>query len=129
MTDHVIEQHGGCLLCAVRAMIEGTPANVWNGGADLEAGASISGVLIRRGQVHGVGLVSGEFIDLWHDETGERVRVLAYGHSLAGELERAAPIVGDRVTVVYLGKREMTTGKFSGRQYRAYRVTVHRGHH
>lgn len=115
----------GCLMCAVRALTEGEPKTWW----PEETPASVQGVVLRLGTVAQPFL--GRLVpyaDLWLGGT-DRVRVTAMGAHLESQFTAAAPQVGDVMTVIYEGKHNITGGKYDGRQYRRFAVTVTRGHH
>lgn len=113
-------------MCAVRALTEGEPRTWWP-----DEPAEVTGVVLRQGSVPSqFSIYGGEvaFVDLWLGGT-ERVRVMAYGAMLSGALFRAAPEVGDTLTVAYEGKGRIERGKHAGREFRKHTVSVTRGHH
>lgn len=112
-----------CLMCAVRALTEGDPAATWT---PETTGQTISGVVLRKGELStDWGRVP--FVDLWMGGTG-RVRIKAYGAALRHAIEGVAPLIGDRLQVRYDGERVIESGKFAGRQTKAYSANVQRGH-
>lgn len=117
----------GCILCAVRALTEGEPKTWWP-----NEPASVKGVVLKTGKVPSAFATTydGEvlFVDLWLGGT-ERVRIMAYGAILGGALTKAAPTVGDTVTVAYEGQGTIESGKYKGRAFRKHTVSVERGHH
>lgn len=123
MTTEQHDHEANCLMCAVRALTEGNPAATW---APTEPGATISGVVLRQGEVHtNLGPVS--YVDLWQGGTG-RVRVMAYSGQLRAKLADAAAQIGDRLQIWFDGERELTSGRFAGKPYKAFSVNVQRGH-
>lgn len=127
MTTHdATEQdhEAGCLMCAVRALTEGDPAVSWR---PTEAGATISGVVLRQGEV-ATNLGPVPFVDLWQGGTG-RVRVMAYSATLRHALSGAAAQIGDRLQVWFDGDRILPArGRHPERPYKAFSVNVQRGH-
>jgi hypothetical protein len=126
MTDHVIEMHEGCLLCAVRALTEGQP-EAWQ---PTTLGDQVQGVVLKTGtQPSDFGRDgSVRFVDLYSG-VSSRIRVWAYSSVLAREIERAEVQVGDVLTVTYAGLGIAPTGRFAGREYKKFTVSVTRGHH
>ncbi len=129
-----IEAHDwdGCLMCAVRALTQGRPLE-WNISRDRVEGDTVTGVLLRRGNVpSNITNSPVPFIDLW---TGgvNRIRVTAYGIALRNAIEAAEIEVGDTVTVRFDGDQPLPPNPRLGRTvpatYKAYTVTVERGHH
>lgn len=126
MTEHETPDHEAtCLMCAVRALTEGDPAVTWNPAMNA-IGETISGVVLRIGEKENVfGPIP--FVDLWRGGTG-RVRVMAWSGTLRYELTSAAPQVGDRLSVKYVGEDTVRDGRMAGKTYRKFAVTVQRGH-
>ena len=125
MTTEQHDHETNCLMCAVRALTEGAPSATW---APEEAGATISGVVLRQGEVQAAfGPVP--FVDLWTGGTG-RVRLLAYQATFRHALANAAAQVGDRLQVWFDGKRPVEIPRGSGRttMVRMFSVNVQRGH-
>lgn len=119
MTEH--NHQADCLMCAVRALTEGTPP-IWNPQTE---GEQTSGVILTTGEVStNLGMVP--FVDLWRGGL-ERIRIMAYAASLRHALESAAGLIGDTLTVWYDGKRDvkLNTGTTS---YRAFSANAQRGH-
>jgi hypothetical protein len=119
--DHEAE----CLMCAVRALTEGRPAATW---APEEAGATISGVVLRQGEVE-TAFGTVPFVDLWQGGTG-RVRVVAHASLLRAALANVAAQVGDRLQVWFDGTKEIEIPRGSGqlRAINAFSANVQRGH-
>jgi hypothetical protein len=128
----------GCVVCAVRALTEGTP-KIWTPNTP---GQRVSGVVLAVGTVPSPFQTTAPlpFVDLlvgprrWSMDgvpVAERVRVVCYGTSLAAKVTDAAPVIGDILTVTFEGTRTIPPrGRWlDGRQYRAFSVEVHRGHH
>lgn len=124
MTTETHDHTDNCLMCAVRALTEGDPAATWN---PEREGATISGVVLRQGEVHtNFGVVP--FVDLWQGGTG-RVRVMAFGAQLRHALSGAAAQIGDRLQVWFDGEREIPAKAGRGPlRYKAFSVNVQRGH-
>lgn len=116
----------GCLMCAVRALTEGVP-RAWQ----PEEPGSITGVVLTKGSFpNPLSVLSSNeirYVDLWLGGV-ERTRINAYGMSLSHSLHQADPQIGDTVTVTYLGVRPIERGKWAGREYKAFEVSVQRGH-
>lgn len=110
-------------MCAVRALTEGDPAASWN---PTEAGQTISGVVLRQGEVS-TNFGPVPFVDLWQGGTG-RVRVMAYRGMLRHELAAAAAQIGDRLQFWYDGSEVIQGGKLKGRTVHRYSHNVQRGH-
>lgn len=110
-----------CSLCTARAMVEGDP-ELWNPGEP----AAVTGVVMRMGETN-MG-VDVPFVDLWIDGW-RRIRVPILGANFRAGLGKAAPRIGDTLTVEYLGHRPILSGKFAGRLYRHHEVSVKQGHH
>lgn len=123
MTTEQHDHETNCLMCAVRALTEGDPAATWN---PTEAGATISGVVLRQGTLS-TDFGPVPFVDLWQGGTG-RVRVKAYGAQLRHALDGAAAQIGDRLQVWFDGERTIERGRFAGKPYKAFSVNVQRGH-
>jgi hypothetical protein len=122
------DQHtpDGCLMCAVRALTEGEPRTWWPGEP-----ASVEGVVLQYGKTTSQFAPMGEtipYVDLWLGHM-DRIRIKAYSATLRTALTKAAPQVGDTLTVTFEGHREITSGKLRGQKYRHHTVTVERGHH
>jgi hypothetical protein len=119
-----------CLLCAVRQLTEGDgPAAA----LELE-GENASGVVLKiedtkypTQQLMGQE-IKGLAVTLW---TGgmDRVRAVSYSAVFRAQLESAAPQVGDRLTIIRLADGRVDRGKFQGRQFSQWSLTVERGHH
>lgn len=129
MSDILHGRHeGDCLMCAVRALTEGRPPE-WANPQDRVAGDTVTGVMMRKGATPTA--FSSEpvtYIDLW---TGgaNRVRVTAFGEALRYAIDRAEIQVGDTVTVRFDGVLPLNKPQRGIATYRAYTVTVERGHH
>lgn len=117
----------GCPVCIVRALTEGEP-KPWFPSEP----ASVKGVVIKVGTTpNHYSVIQGDtfpFVDLWLGGT-DRVRIAGLGATLRTALERAAPTVGDTLTVAYTGQGTIDRGKFVGRAYRMHTVEITRGHH
>lgn len=112
-----------CLMCAVRALTEGNPAETWQ---PTTAGATVSGVVLQMGEV--VGLVGPvPFVDLWTGGTG-RIRIKAFSSSLRHALSNVAPQIGDRLQVWFDGETIIERGRFQGRPYKRFIANIQRGH-
>ena len=115
-------------MCAVRALTEGEPRIWW----PEEPPASVQGIVLRMGEVPSQFAMYASdtvgFVDLWLGDM-ERVRVMAYGATLASALAKAAPTVGDALTVRFTGWGEIERGKHAGRKFRKFEIDVKRGHH
>ena len=112
-----------CLMCAVRALTEGDPAATWN---PTDPGTMIAGVVLRQGTVtNQFGQIP--FVDLWLGGTS-RVRVMAYSEILRHALMSAAAQIGDRLQVQMDEPGTIENGRFKGRPYKRFSVTVQRGH-
>jgi hypothetical protein len=119
------DHEAGCLMCAVRALTEGNPAVTWT---PTEPGATISGVVLRQGELaHAFGPIP--FVDLWMGGTG-RVRVMAYSGTLRTALANVAAQVGDRLQVWFDGPGTIDRPghPMHGRSYKAFSANVQRGH-
>lgn len=112
----------GCLMCAVRALTEGTP-KVWS---PETSGESVSGVVLRTGTV-ATNFGPILFVDLWPGGH-ERIRIMAYGNRLRHVLDDAAALIGDTLTVWFDGEKTVTSGPMAGRNYKDYSANVQRGH-
>lgn len=117
----------GCPVCIVRALTEGEPREWWP-----NEPATVKGVVLWTGTVPSRFAMLGSdvvpVVDLWLGGT-DRVRVVAYGATLGEAIRRAAPTVGDTLTVAYTGRGTIQSGKFMGRAYRMHTVEIQRGHH
>jgi hypothetical protein len=123
MTTEQHDHPDNCLMCAVRALTEGDPAASWR---PTEPGATISGVVLRQGEVAtNLGMVP--YVDLWQGGTG-RVRVMAYSGTLRHALSQAAAQIGDRLQVWFDGERHVESGRRAGLPYKAFSANVQRGH-
>lgn len=118
----------GCLVCAVRALTMGTPKNWGLGKDNLEVGASVTGVVMRRGEQPSHFESRVPYVDLWLGGV-ERVRVAGHGTSLRTALECAEAEVGDTLTVRYEGEVEILSGRMKGSLLRKFSAEVRRGHH
>lgn len=120
------EEGADCLMCAVRALTEGTPAVFWT----PEPGQSVSGVVLRIGHEPSPFHRSERvlFVDLWTGGTG-RIRVRAYAASLENALRTAEALVGDRLTLSRGEDGTLTKGMYAGRRYKTFTADVRRGHH
>lgn len=128
MLNHHVESPD-CLLCAVRDLTEGEPKK-W---VPKEPGDMVSGVVMRLGTFTGIGPDpvypdQHPYVDLWIGGR-ERVRVRAHSAVLAQQIRDSEAAVGDRMTVNYEGKHQISSGRYEGRSYNAFTVTVERGHH
>lgn len=123
MTTEQHDHPDNCLMCAVRALTEGDPAATWT---PTTEGATISGVVLRQGEVH-TNMGPVPFVDLWQGGTG-RVRVMAYSGRLRHVLAGAAAQIGDRLQVWFDGEREVPGGKHQGLKYKSWSINVQRGH-
>jgi hypothetical protein len=125
MTTEQHDHPDTCLMCAVRALTEGAPAATW---APREPGQTISGVVLRQGEVEtdfDMGPVP--FVDLWQGGTG-RVRVVAYAATLRLALSQAGAQVGDRLQLRYDRDRTVEKGVMAGRTVKVFIAEVQRGH-
>lgn len=125
MTEMQHDHPSNCLMCAVRALTEGNPAVTW---APTEPGATISGVVLRQGEVStDVGPVP--FVDLWQGDTG-RVRVMAYNATLRHALAGASAQIGDRLQVWFDDEQiiDRPGRPLHGLPYKVFSVNVQRGH-
>jgi hypothetical protein len=117
----------GCPVCIVRALTEGEP-RPWFPSEP----ASVKGVVIKVGLMKNpYSMVMGDtlaFVDLWLAGT-DRVRIISIGARMRNAIERAAPTVGDTLTVAYTGQGTIDSGKYRGRAYRMHTVEIQRGHH
>lgn len=115
----------GCLMCAVRALTEGEPREIMFD----NPGDEVTGVILK------VGRRAAPFADedwapyvwLWLGGA-KRVRVTGYGVTLKRGLEDAAGAVGDTMTIRFEGPTTISSGRFKGKPYRLFVVTVVRGH-
>lgn len=124
MTVETHDHQADCLMCAVRALTEGAPNQIWT---PTDPGSTVSGVVLRQGEVT-TNLGSFPFVDLWQGGTS-RIRVMAYGARLRHALSGAAAQIGDRLQIWFDGEQEIPGKSGSGpRVYKAYSVNVHRGH-
>jgi len=112
-------------MCAVRALTEGVPTATWT---PDEPGQSISGVVLRLGELDQDAFGVVPFVDLWTGGTG-RVRIKGYGTGLRYALAQAEPKMGDTLTVWFDGKRTIQAGKWAGREVKVYTANIQRGHH
>lgn len=116
-----------CPVCLVRALTEGEP-NPWFPSEP----ASVKGVVIKIGTTpNRYSMVAGDtfpYVDLWLGGT-DRVRISGIGATFRTALERAAPTVGDTLTVAYTGQGTIDRGKHAGRAFRMHTVEITRGHH
>jgi hypothetical protein len=125
-TNH---DHAGptCPVCLVRALTEGEPKLWWP-----SEPASVKGVVLVQGRVRDRFSLDTDgkvpFVDLWLGGM-DRVRIRAYGFTLANALTQAAPTVGDTLTVNYEGQGTIERGKAAGRPFRKHSVEIERGHH
>lgn len=122
------EQHNhetNCLMCAVRALTEGKPSVIW---APTVTGATISGVVLRQGEVSTY-LGPVPFVDLWQGGT-DRVRVMAYSAQIRAKLTDAEVQIGDRLQVRFDGEHPIERGPLAGKtlMYKTFSVNVQRGH-
>lgn len=96
------------------------------GWVPTERGESISGVVVKVGEVR------SDFSDdmcptvTVQTKTGDKFRVIGYGSVLKRELEDAAPKVGDLLAVKYWGTKVLKKGKFQGKEYKHFSVAVKR---
>lgn len=120
------DHEDACLMCAVRALTEGDPAVSWN---PVTAGATISGVVLRQGEVAAQLFGKIPFVDLWLGGTG-RIRVMAYATLLRHALDRAAAQIGDRLQICFDGESAINRPGHPthGRPYKRFTVNVQRGH-
>lgn len=124
MTTETHDHEAGCLMCAVRALTEGAPAATW---APTEPGATISGVVLRQGEV-ATNFGPVPFVDLWQGGTG-RVRVMAYQESLRHALAQGAAQIGDRLQLWFDGERYLPArGSRAAMAYKVFSHNVQRGH-
>lgn len=118
----------GCLMCAVRELTEGTP-QAWVPDTD---GQQISGTVLKVGTVEhpfgGYGQERAPFVDLWLGGT-DRIRVIGYSAMLGKALLDTQAQVGDRMSVIYVGKDVVSGGRRAGKPYSVFTATVTRGHH
>ena len=126
-TNHDHTGRLDCPVCVVRALTEGTP-NPWFPSEP----ASVKGVVLWSGSVpRPYAMLATDTIpvvDLWLGGT-DRVRISGVGATLRTALERAAPQIGDTLTVTYTGQGTIDRGKHAGRAYRMHTVEIERGHH
>lgn len=113
-----------CLACAVRQLTEGTP-EAWN---PQEEGENISGVVLKVGRHATPFGGTVPFVDLWGGGM-DRTRVIAYPAHLAGQLTNREAKIGDRVSIVYKGRKRVERGRHAGQDCKMFQVTVERGHH
>lgn len=116
-----------CLLCAVRTLTEGDP-KMWSW---ENPGDAVTGVILKTGLTSMPYSMTGEtipYVDLWLGR-GERIRVVAYAAHLGNQIRGADGKVGDTLTVQYTGEDILQKGKFAGRPYKTFQVTIQRGHH
>jgi hypothetical protein len=126
MTTSQIHEYDGCLMCAVRALTEGTPP-AWK---PEQVGEKVTGVVLRKLELTSRFSFEGTYpaVDLWIGGT-ERIRVHAFGANLRQALTGAEPQVGDTATVRYDGLVRLEAGVFKGKSIKAWTVQVSRGHH
>lgn len=121
-------QVDGCLMCAVRALTEGTP-EIWNPTVE---GETAGGVILRTGMaVHPFSSHESDrapFVDLWTGGMG-RIRVVGYSGHLRAGIQAAEGKVGDVMSIRFDGTGIVVKGQHEGRPYRKFTVTVTRGHH
>lgn len=118
------DHEANCLMCAVRALTEGDPAATWT---PTEPGATISGVVLRQGEVHtNIGTIP--YVDLWQGGTG-RVRVMAYAGTLRHALSGASAQIGDRLQIRFEGRSHLPErDSRPALPYKVFSVEVQRGH-
>jgi hypothetical protein len=120
--DHQDHQDD-CLMCAVRALTSGEPEITWQPETEAQ---TISGVVLRRGETESYyGPVP--YVDLWLGGAA-RTRVVANPMTLRAALDRAAPKVGDTLTIWFEGWSEPVHGPNRDRRVRVFRAAVRRGH-
>lgn len=110
-------------MCAVRALTTGEPEITWQPETE---GQTISGVVLRQGTAE---ILYGPvpFVDLWTGGAA-RTRVLVSAGTLRAALDRAAPEVGDTLTIWFEGWSEPVHGPNRDRRVRVFRAAVRRGH-
>jgi hypothetical protein len=117
-------------MCAVRALTEGKPLEwTYRTVDEMTAEPEVTGVILRMGHVPSQ--FSNDpvpFVDLWIGGV-ERVRITQYGAPLANAIKTTEPQIGDTLTVRFEGVQHVESGKFQGREYKAYSATIQRGHH
>jgi hypothetical protein len=123
------DHQDGCLLCAVRALTEGTPP-VWK----PTEGDTVRGVVLARGEHPGL-FGTQTYVDLYvngHEGTdmehGVRVRLIG-GTVFENHLSGCSPHVGDTLTVKYLGRVAAPQTKVRpARMFRDWAMAIRRGH-
>jgi hypothetical protein len=128
MTEIAGHHEDDCLMCAVRALTEGRAKEWWP-----EDPAEVTGVVLRQGTqpTHYSGPTL--FVELWLGGR-ERVRVAGHSSMLRSLIEGSEIQVGDTVTVRYLGKKPIKSGRpepsrsTMPREYKAFELEVQRGH-
>lgn len=110
-------------MCAVRALTSGEPEVTWRPETE---GQEVSGVVLSQGETASY-YGPAPYVDLWLGGTA-RVRVVANPIMLRAALERAAPEVGDTLTVWFEGWSEPIHGPARNRSVRVFRAAVRRGH-
>jgi hypothetical protein len=124
-TNHC-QEPDSCPVCITRALTEGEPLLWWP-----NEPATVKGVVLKVGTVpNRYPMIAGEtipYVDLWLGGT-DRVRISALGLMFRNQLERAAPTVGDTLTVAYTGQGTIDGGKYRGQAYRMHTVEIQRGH-
>jgi hypothetical protein len=130
MTETTAKTHywDECLMCTVRTLTEGRPPE-WTTRKELAEGDTVTGVVLGIG-VQPTFWQDGQtpYVDLWLGGLN-RVRVAGHGQSIRNALEAAEAKMGDTLTVTFDGERTVEEGKFAGKTYKLFTVTVQRGHH
>lgn len=123
MTDTGNDHQNNCLMCAVRALTEGTPPTwIWNNPGD-----SVSGVVLSMGLTHQRVVGSVPYVDIWKGGR-ERVRVIAHSSAFRAALDSVAAQIGDTLTVRFDGEDVIQVGRFQGKPYKKFSASVQRGH-
>lgn len=126
-TNHDHAGRVDCPVCLVRALTEGEPKVWWP-----NEPASVKGVVLWSGSVPSpyamLATDTIPVVDLWLGGT-DRVRISGVGAMLGEAIKKAAPTVGDTLTVTYIGQGTIERGKMAGRAYRMHTVEIERGHH
>jgi hypothetical protein len=118
----VSEHSDNCLMCAVRALTEGTP-KTW---APATAGETVTGVVLKTGKVV-TDFGQAPYVDLWLGGH-ERIRISAFGNRLRHALDEVDAQIGDTLSVWFDGLGTVTKGPMEGKPYKAFSANVQRGH-
>lgn len=122
-TQVIIENVPDCIMCAVRELTEGTPKVT----VFTSAGQTVTGAVIALGTKETPFGKTVPTVDLWLGGIN-RTRVIGYSTMLGEGILKAAPAVGDTLTIRCNGQKALL---FAGqrRTYQDFEVTVQRGHH